>query len=105
MNDDLVQPNRGFGCHPHRDMEICTYVVQGDLTHQDSMGSKETLSRGSVQYMSAGRGVQHSEHNLHPTNPLRFIQIWIQPRQKGLTSRYGGYPGREQERLNRWAHL
>eukprot|EP01039_Chlorochromonas_danica_P009187 gene9187-10146_t len=105
MNDDLVQPNRGFGRHPHRDMEICTYVVQGDLTHQDSMGSKETLSRGSVQYMSAGRGVQHSEHNLHPTNPLRFIQIWIQPRQKGLTPRYGGYPGREQERLNRWAHL
>lgn len=88
MNDDLVQPNRGFGEHPHRDAEICTfvqifmflvlpsltsclvwhrYVVDGNLTHQDSMGTQETLTRGAVQFMSAGRGVSHSEFNKHPT--------------------------------------
>ena len=74
MNDDLVQPRRGFGTHPHREMEIFTYVVEGALTHQDSMGSKETLPRGSVQYMSAGSGVMHSERNEADT-PCRFIQV------------------------------
>lgn len=63
LNDDLVQPKSGFGRHPHRDMEILTYVVDGFLTHKDSMGSEESLGRGSVQYMSAGTGVTHSEMN------------------------------------------
>jgi len=75
MNDDLVQPDRGFGAHPHRNVEICTYIVNGSLTHQDSMGTKETLTRGAIQFMTAGSGVTHSEHNLDKTNPLRFIQI------------------------------
>ena len=74
MNDDLVQPDRGFGTHPHRNMEILTYIVHGELTHQDSMGTKESLGRGSIQFMTAGTGVQHSEFNHSKEKPLRFIQ-------------------------------
>jgi len=107
MNDDLVQPARGFGEHPHRDMEIVTYVVHGGLTHQDSMGTKETLNRGSVQFMTAGRGIRHSEFNLDTENPLRFIQTWIVPRGRGLTPNYGSMCGDEvaELRQNQWAHL
>lgn len=90
MNDDLVQPKRGFGEHPHRDMEIITYIVHGSLTHQDSMGSKESLGRGSIQFMTAGTGVQHSEFN-HSETPLRFIQTWIMPRSRGLPPNYGSF--------------
>lgn len=90
MNDDLVQPHRGFGRHPHRDMEIITYIVHGDLTHQDSIGNGESLGRGSIQFMTAGTGVTHSEFN-HGDKPLRFIQTWIVPRQRGFTPNYGSY--------------
>lgn len=105
MNDDLVQPNRGFGEHPHRDTEICTYVVHGQLSHQDSMGTEETLGRGAIQFMSAGRGVQHSEHNHHQSEVLRFVQIWINTRSRGLKPNYGSYVGNEAGRLNQWQHL
>jgi len=84
-----VQPARGFGTHPHREMEIVTYVVEGELTHQDSMSTKESLGRGSIQFMTAGTGVSHSEHNLDPTKPLRFIQMWLVPRERGLNPNYG----------------
>jgi redox-sensitive bicupin YhaK (pirin superfamily) len=90
MNDDLVQPKRGFGTHPHGDMEIITYIVNGELTHQDSMGTKESLGRGSIQFMTAGTGVRHSEFN-HEDKPLRFIQTWIVPRSRGLAPNYGSY--------------
>ena len=76
MNDDLVQPLRGFGTHPHQDAEIMTYVVDGTLTHKDSMGNEGNVARGGIQYMSAGSGVRHSEHN-HAGSPLRFIQCWV----------------------------
>lgn len=92
MNDDLVQAQRGFGMHGHRDVEIVTYIVEGVLTHQDSMGTSESLGRGSVQFMSAGNGIQHSEHNLQDA-PLRFIQIWINSRTNGLDPVYGGFDG------------
>ena len=105
MNDDLVQPARGFGEHPHRDVEICTYIVEGALTHKDSMGTAETLQRGGIQFMTAGSGVTHSEHNLSKTNPLRFIQIWLSTRQRGLRPNYGQYLSSELDRANRWAHL
>jgi len=105
MNDDLVQPLRGFGEHPHRDVEICTYIVEGHLTHKDSMGTEETLNRGSVQFMTAGRGVYHSEHNLHDSEPLRFIQIWLNTRQRGLKPNYGSLIGNAERRRNQWAHL
>lgn len=90
MNDDLVQPHRGFGTHPHRNMEIITYIVHGELTHEDSMGNGESLGRGSIQFMTAGTGVTHSEFN-HGDAPLRFIQTWIVPRRSGLTPNYGSY--------------
>ena len=92
MNDDLVQGNRGFGTHPHRDVEIVTYIVEGELTHADSTGTRETLGRGSVQYMTAGTGIRHSEHNLQDC-PLRFVQIWITPASYGLEPTYGGFDG------------
>lgn len=75
LNDDRVQPSRGFGTHGHANMEIITYIVEGELTHQDSMGTAETLGRGAVQFMTAGHGVRHSEHNHSPDKPLRFIQV------------------------------
>ncbi|KAL3903606.1 MAG: hypothetical protein SGARI_005299, partial [Bacillariaceae sp.] len=90
MNDDLVQPFRGFGKHPHGDMEIITYIVHGSLTHKDSMGNGESLGRGSIQFMTAGQGVTHSEFN-DGDKPLRFIQTWILPRRSGLTPNYGSY--------------
>lgn len=108
MNDDLVQPSRGFGTHPHRDMEIVTYVVRGQLSHADSMGTSETLGPGSVQFMTAGTGVRHSEHNLDPGNDLRFIQMWLTPRSRGLNPNYGSLsgdsPGATTE-PNRWLQL
>eukprot|EP00039_Didymoeca_costata_P022850 m.347479 g.347479 ORF g.347479 m.347479 type:complete len:271 (-) comp32825_c0_seq1:52-864(-) len=105
LNDDLVQPDRGFGTHPHKNAEIVTYIVDGDLTHQDTMGTKETLSRGGIQYMSAGSGVMHSEFNENKERPLRFIQMWYQPRKNNLTPRYGGFDGDKQSRHNKLAHL
>ncbi len=105
MNDDLVQPDRGFGEHPHRDVEICSYIVEGDLSHKDSMGTQETLNRGAIQFMTAGSGVYHSEHNLNKVNPLRFIQIWITTRKRGLTPNYGSFIGDYNKRHNSWSHL
>lgn len=81
INDDLIKPQTGFDMHPHRDMEIISYVVDGSLTHGDSMGNKQTLHRGEVQYMSAGTGIYHSEHNLG-SEMARLLQIWIYPDQK-----------------------
>lgn len=104
INDDLVEPKSGFERHPHRDMEIISYVVDGELTHADSMGNSSTLSRGQVQYMSAGTGVQHSEHN-QGSEMLRLIQIWIYPDQKGLKPNYGEYRFNWEDRKNRWLHM
>jgi redox-sensitive bicupin YhaK (pirin superfamily) len=104
MNDDLVQPHRGFGTHPHSNMEIITYIVDGELTHQDSMGTKESLGRGSIQFMTAGKGLRHSEFN-HGDKPLRFIQTWIQPDDFGLTPNYGSYQGSADARKNTLQHL
>jgi len=105
VNDDLVIPTEGFSTHPHRDMEIVTYVIDGQLTHKDSMGTEETLSRGSVQYMSAGTGVSHSEYNDHSADILRFLQIWILPDKKGHTPRYGSKTFSPNDRLNKIQHL
>lgn len=88
INDDRIAPGQGFGEHPHRDMEIFTYVLEGTLQHQDSLGNARQLKPGEIQLMSAGRGVTHSEFNPSPTEPLRLLQIWILPRQRGLTPSY-----------------
>ena len=104
VNDDLVRPGTGFDTHPHRDMEIVSYVVDGELTHGDSMGNRNTLSRGHVQYMSAGTGVLHSEHNRGDTT-LRFLQIWIFPDERGHTPAYGDHRFDWDARRNRWLTL
>lgn len=101
LNDDLVEPKTGFDTHPHRDMEIISYVVDGELTHGDSLGNKNSISRGHVQYMSAGTGVYHSEHNLGE-NILRFLQIWILPDQNGHEPNYGDYKFNWKDRKNQW---
>ena len=101
INDDMVQPGTGFDTHPHRDMEILSYVIDGELTHADNMGNKATLTRGQVQYMSAGTGVLHSEHN-RGTDGLRFLQIWILPDKAGHTPNYGDYRFAFEDRENKW---
>jgi redox-sensitive bicupin YhaK (pirin superfamily) len=88
INDDLVMPGMGFGTHPHRDMEIISYVLSGAIEHKDSMGNGRVIRAGEFQYMAAGTGVQHSEFNPSKTEPLRLLQIWIQPDTKGVTPRY-----------------
>lgn len=101
MNDDIIKAYSGFPTHPHRDMEIITYVIAGELTHQDSMGYKETLQRGALQYMSAGTGITHSEKN-EGENDLHLIQMWILPRAEGFTPKYGSKTFDLEQRHNQW---
>lgn len=104
INDDLVMPHTGFDTHPHRDMEIVTYVVEGKLTHGDSMRNKNTLGRGDIQYMSAGTGVLHSEMN-DSDNMLRFLQIWIMPNRTGYTPQYGDLSLPWEDRQDKWLQI
>ena len=92
INDDLVMPGMGFGTHPHRDMEIITYVLSGALEHKDSMGNGRVIRAGDVQYMAAGTGVQHSEFNPSRDEAVHLLQIWIQPDARGATPRYAEKP-------------
>ncbi len=88
INDDRIAAGEGFPTHPHKDMEILTYVMEGAVAHQDSMGNKEQVNAGEFQIMSAGTGIRHSEFNAHQDRDLHLYQIWIIPNQKNLTPRY-----------------
>ena len=88
FNDDIVEPGQGFGMHPHRDMEIITYVLEGELEHRDSTGNRGVIHPGEVQVMSAGSGIQHSEYNHSKETPVHLMQIWIFPRTDGSKPRW-----------------
>ncbi|MGF9658887.1 pirin family protein [Pantoea agglomerans] len=88
INEDVIDGGQGFGTHPHKDMEILTYVLSGTVEHQDSMGNKEQIPAGEFQIMSAGTGVRHSEYNASESEPLHLYQIWIIPERTGIEPRY-----------------
>ena len=89
VNDDKVEGGRGFGTHPHENMEIISIPLFGDLEHKDSMGNKHIIRSGEIQVMSAGTGITHSEYNANENKDVKFFQIWVHPREKGVKPRYG----------------
>lgn len=102
INDDRVAAGSGFPTHPHRDMEILTYVMAGQLEHRDSMGNGTVIGPGEWQKMSAGTGVRHSEFNPSPTDPVHLLQIWITPARRGLTPEYAQTLFPDAEKRGRW---
>ncbi len=103
-NDDIIAPNEGFPPHPHADMEIITYVREGAITHQDSLGNKGRTEAGDVQVMSAGSGVRHSEYNME-NEETRIFQIWIEPRARGAAPSWGAKPFPKGERSGQFVAL
>ncbi len=101
INDDRVEPGQGFGTHPHRDMEIITYVLDGALQHRDSLGNGGVIAPGDAQRMSAGTGITHSEYNPSPVEPVHFLQVWILPARAGIAPGYEQRPFPEEERRGR----
>jgi redox-sensitive bicupin YhaK (pirin superfamily) len=102
LNDDKVAAGGGFGTHPHRDMEIITYVISGALEHKDSLGTGEVLRPGEVQRMTAGTGIRHSEFNPSATEPVHLLQIWLTPERRGSTPSYEQTAFPEAERRGKW---
>jgi quercetin 2,3-dioxygenase len=102
FNDDTIAPGSGFPEHPHRDMEIVTYVLSGELAHRDSMGNHGVVGPGGIQFMSAGTGVRHSEFNNSAEKPLQLVQMWVIPGRLGTAPSYGEMAFKAEERRNRW---
>ena len=100
LNDDRVAPGRGFGTHPHDNMEIISIPLEGDLEHKDSMGNTTVIREGDLQVMSAGTGIFHSEYNRNSDREVKFLQIWVYPRQKDVTPRYDQISLKDLEKKN-----
>ncbi len=105
INEDVIAPAQGFGMHSHADMEIITYVLQGNLAHKDSMGNIETIKQGHVQRMTAGTGVSHSEFNASDAEPVHLLQIWIVPNQQSLPPSYEDKFFTDEQKRNQWCLL
>ena len=105
FNDDTVAGSTGFPAHPHRDMEIVTYVLSGRLQHKDSMGNEGVVGPGGVQFMSAGTGVRHSEHNADPKEPLHLVQMWVLPGELRQPPSYGQMDFAVAQRTNTWLRI
>ena len=102
INEDVIAPAAGFGMHPHRDMEIITYMLSGELRHTDDIGNTAVIRAGDVQRMSAGTGVMHSEVNASTSAPVHLLQIWLLPECKGITPGYEDMHFSDAEKRNRW---
>ncbi len=105
INEDVIAPAQGFGMHSHDNMEIITYILQGNLAHKDSLGNVEVIKQGHVQRMTAGTGIRHSEFNASDTDPVHLLQIWILPNQQNLPPSYEDKFFTDAQKLNQWCLL
>ena len=105
LNDDTVHGGKGFGTHPHKDMEIISIPLEGDLEHKDSIGNVTVIREGDIQVMSAGTGVMHSEYNKNQDQPVKFLQIWVFPNKKGVQPRYDQISIRDVEKSNQFYQI
>jgi redox-sensitive bicupin YhaK (pirin superfamily) len=105
LNDDIVSPGRGFGQHPHQNMEIISIPLQGDLEHKDDMGNIQIIRHGDIQVMSAGTGIYHSEYNKNNDLPVKFLQIWIIPNRENVKPRYDQLTMNISERYNKFQQI
>jgi redox-sensitive bicupin YhaK (pirin superfamily) len=105
INEDVIAPAQGFGMHSHADMEIITYVLQGNLAHKDSLGNTEIIRQGHVQRMTAGTGITHSEFNASDAEPVHLLQIWILPNQQGLVPSYEDKFFDDSQKQDQWCLL
>lgn len=105
LNDDTVDAGEGFGTHPHNNMEIISIPLEGDLEHKDSMGNTAVIKQGDIQVMSAGTGIYHSEYNKNRDKQVKFLQIWVIPREKGVKPRYDQITLNEADRLNKFQQI
>jgi quercetin 2,3-dioxygenase len=105
LNDDTVEAGRGFGTHPHDNMEIISIPLEGDLEHKDSMGNTTVIRNGDVQVMSAGTGIYHSEYNKNPEQLVKFLQIWVFPNKRGVTPRYDQITLKAEDRKNKFQQI
>lgn len=105
INDDRIAANTGFPTHPHRNMEILTWVLSGELSHADSAGNAEKITHGTMQRISAGSGIYHSEENAHPTEPVHLYQVWLHPTYNGGEPKYDQITFEEEGRKNKWQKL